>query len=233
MSTVYKYKKCEKFGFARSVDEIKERYDDFILYNNDNTDIQNLHEKATKDKIPVYVFDLESSIFSDIVVSTESNQKNTSITNDNYKHDDNELNKILTGQSNQLDAFSKNIYTVIYGKKAANIQNGKNNTHIFNHTVIDSLAKNGVIADPTSGTELSIHVIMRELEKLRKFIIFFVHSELDLNYTEHESPNEISHPVYIKNKGEITAVAYRALILRFFPSLTIVTESMRENAYLF
>ena len=233
MSTVYKYKKCERFGFAQSIDEISRRYDNFVLYNNDNTDIQRIQEHTDKDSIPVFVFDLESSIFSDIYISTESNQKNSSVTNDNYKHDENELNKILTGQSSQLDAFSKNIYTVIYGKKAANIQNGKNNSHIFNHTVIDSLARNGVIADPTSNTELSIHIIMRELEKLRKFIIFFIHPELDLPFTEHESPNEISHPVYIKNKGEISAVVYRALVLRFFPALTIVTESMRENAYLF
>ena len=231
MSTVYKYKKCEKFGFAKSITEIEQRYDDFILFNNDNKDLTSIH--THKEGIPVFVFDLESEIFNDIIVSTESNNKNSSITNDNYKHDENELNKILTGQSSQLDAFSKNIYTVIYGKKSANIQNGKNNTHIFNHTVIDSLAKNGVIADPISGTEISIHVIMRELEQLKKFIVFFIHQDLDLNFTEHESPNEISHPVYIKNKGEITSVAYRALILRFFPSLTIVTESMRENAYLF
>lgn len=233
MSTVYKYKKCEKFGFAKSVDEISQHHEHFVLFNNDKTDIETIHTYTDKETIPVFVFDLESSIFSDIIVSTDGNQKNSGITNDNYKHDENELNKILTGQSSQLDAFSKNLYTVIYGKKAANIQNGKNNAHIFNHTVIDSLAKNGVIADPTAARELSIHIIMRELEQLRKFIVFFIHSELDLNYTEHESPNEISHPVYIKNKGEIASVAYRALVLRFFPSLTIVTESMRENAYLF
>lgn len=231
MSTVYKYKKCDKFGFAKTLSEIEQRYDNIIVFNDEKTDIETIHTYT--DGIPVFVFDLESSIFSDIVVSTDGNNKNDSVTNDNYKHDENELNKILTGQSSQLDAFSKNIYTVIYGKKSSNIQNGKNNTHIFNHTVIDSLAKNGVIADPISGTEISIHTIMRELETLKKFSVFFLHSALDLNFTEHESPNEISHPVYIKNKGEIASVAYRALILRFFPTLTIVTESMRENAYLF
>lgn len=230
MSTVYKYKKCDKFGFAKTVEQIKEHYEDIIVFDDNNTDIESIH--TITDKLPIFVFDLESSIFSDIQICTEEN-KNKNITNDSYKHDDNELNKILTGQSAQLDAFSKNIYTVIYGKKTANIQNGKNNTHIFNHTVIDSLAKNGVIADPISNQELSIHIIMRELEQLRKFIVFFVHSQLDLDFIEHESPNEISHPVYVKGKGEITAIAYRALILRFFPDLTIVTESMRENAYLF
>ena len=232
MSTVYKYKKCEKFGFAKSIDKIKEHYDDIIVFDNDNTNIETIH--TTTDKLPVFVFDLESSIFSDIIISIDDGKsKNNNITNASYKHDENELNKILTGQSAQLDAFSKNVYTVIYGKKTANIQNGKNNTHIFNHTVIDSLAKNGVIVDPSSNEELSIHTIMRELEQLRKFVVFFVHSQLDIDFIEHESPNEISHPVYIKGKGEITAVAYRALILRFFPDLTIVTESMRENAYLF
>ena len=157
----------------------------------------------------------------------------TTIATGNYKHDDQELNKIITGQSAQLDAFSQNVYTVIYGKKTAGLSNGNNNQHIFNHNVIDSLAKNGVIVDPSVGEELSIHKIIRQLETLRKFNIFFVHSALDLEYTEYESPSEISQPTYIKGKGEICAVAYRALILRFFPYLTIITESMRENAYLF
>lgn len=244
MSTVYKYKKCERFGFAQSINEIRERYDNIIVFDNDNTKIEAIHEYKEmndRDEIPIFVFDLESKIFDDIIISVDKADdkkdanavKNPSITNDSYKHDDNELNKIMTGQSTQLDAFSKNLYTVIYGKKGANIQNGQNNTHIFNHVVIDSLAKNGVIADPISNQEISIHTIMRELEQLKKFMIFFVHPALDIPYTEHESPNEISHPVYIKGKGEIAGVAYRALVLRFFPDLTIVTESMRENAYLF
>lgn len=238
MTTIYKYKKCDSFGFATSKDIVLNKYPEAIFIDNDINEITNYNNK---DKTPVFIFDLESDLFSDIIIRTEENDNKAEhlkrnekeTTNANYKRDENELNKIMTGQSAQLDAFSKNVYTVIYGKKTANINNGNNNTHIFNHSVIDSLARNGVIADPIANHELSIHKVMRELEKLDKFKVFFIHTKLDLEYTEHESPNEISHPIYIKGLGEITAVAYRALILRFFPSLTIVSESMRENAYLF
>lgn len=238
MTTVYKYKKCNVFGFAQNVEAVLKRYPDNVhIYDNENeTDITDIKKdiQESSDVIPTFVFDLESDIFKDIaIVTDDDDSKNSEISTGNYKHDDQELNRIITGQSTQLDAFSQNIYTVIYGKKTAGLSNGNNNQHIFNHNVIDSLAKNGVIVDPSVGEELSIHKIIRQLETLRKFNIFFVHSALDLEYTEYESPSEISQPTYTKGKGEICAVAYRALILRFFPYLTIITESMRENAYLF
>lgn len=250
MSTGYSYKKCNLFGFATTVEKVTCKYgfntyvydDNNIFQPFDESFIEEINSNITcnedvikhKEYIPTFIFDLESKQFDDIIIATDTNNNKNEQSIKNYKHDDNELNKIMTGQTVQLDAFTKNIYTVIYGKKSANIENGMNNTHIFNHNVIDSLAKNGIIVDQqTIDKKLSVHIIMEELEKLRKFNVYFVHSSLDIPLSEFESPNEISHPMYIKGNGEITAVFYRSLLLKFFPYLTIVTESMRENAYLF
>lgn len=199
----------------------------------DKQNIKNIELiSAIKSECPTVVIDLSSGWMSDIKIATEKDNKEGE-TNANYKHDDQTLNKTMTGQTTQLEAFSKNIYTVIYGKKTAGIPQGSNNTLTFNHNVIDSLAKNGVIVDINVKKELKIHKFIRELEKLRKFNVFFIHPYLELEFTEFESPSEISNPIYKKGSGEICAIAYRALILRFFPYLTIMTESMREDAYMF
>ena len=241
MSTVYKYNKCKGFGFVKSFDILAEHIPN--LYEEDSEDITIIQNKASlifdedfvrkvnsEEEPHIFIINLEAKVFSDInILSEESKDKKLS----SEKHDEKELNKIMTGNSSQLEAFSKNIYTVIHGKKTANIPQGHNNIHIFNHNVIDSLARNGIISDQNSSTTLSVHILMNELEKINQFIIYFIHNGLELDYTFHESPNDISHPVYYKGIGEITAVFYRNLLLRFFPYLTIVSESMRENAYLF
>lgn len=290
MTTVYKYKKCDVFGFAKSIKNIcVNGYDkDLIIYRNKptgeeqkaadiNTDNDDLtedeiteltklkkeyekYEETLKDKsVIIYDFDskdesknikmmeniakigegktiiidLSSNWMNDIDIATDKDKDASDISTASFKHDDQTFNKAMTGQSTQLEAFSSNRYTVIYGKKTAGIQASTANPHIFNHNVIDSLAKNGVVVDIKTDTELRILKFMRELEKLRKFNIFFIHPSYDLEYSEYESPSDISNPTYIKGKGEICAIAYRALILRFFPYLTILTESMREDAYLF
>ena len=252
MTTSYKYKKCNIFGFAQSVDNVAEKFNNVIIVGDcplvltDEFIEQNRQLKLTTTDmnqqenvldIPTFIVDLEGKWFSDINILTDENKQDTDKQNqvgtNNYKHDDNELAKIITGQSTQLEAFTKNVYTVIYGKKTANIPQGTNNAHIFNHNVIDSLARNGIISDQVSDNVLSVHALFKQLEKLYTFNIFFVHSALELEFIQHESPTEISHPVYTKGKGEICAVVYRLLLLKFFPYLTIVSESMRENAYLF
>ena len=240
MTTVYKYKKCNLFGFAKTTETVTDKFDNCLVYDNGNEFVM-IDEDIMKDTnengvVYTFVFDLESEQFNDIhikVDETDSKTKTRDVTNGNYKHDEKELSRLISGNSSQLDAFTSNLYTVIYGKKTANIYQGQNNVHIFNHNVIDSLAKNGIIVDQSSNGKLSVHNIMDELEKLRHFNVFFIHSFLDLDYVVNESPSELSHPIYVKGKGEITAVFYRNLVLRFFPYLTITTESMRENAYLF
>ena len=259
MTTSYKYKKCNLFGFAQSVDYVCEHIDnkniiivsdepleltdEFINRNKQlKLDMISSQDSELSTNIPTFVVNLEGEWFKDINILTDENKDdnknkqqlvNQTVNNQNYKHDDNELSKIVTGQSTQLEAFTKNVYTVIYGKKTANIPQGLNNSHIFNHNVIDSLARNGVISDQVSDKVLSVHKLFNQLEKLYLFNIFFVHSALELEFVQHESPTDISHPVYTKGLGEITAIVYRCLLLRFFPYLTIVSESMRENAYLF
>lgn len=247
MTTSYKYKKCNIFGFAQSVDSIADKFNNVIIVDDSPLVLTNefveqnrrlkLTATDTQADIPTFIINLEGEWFSDINILTDENKqdidKQNQIGTNNYKHDDNELAKIITGQSTQLEAFTKNVYTVIYGKKTANISQGTNNAHIFNHNIIDSLARNGVISDQVSDNVLSVHMLFKQLEKLYTFNIFFVHSALELEYIQHESPTEISHPVYTKGKGEICAVVYRLLLLKFFPYLTIVSESMRENAYLF
>lgn len=268
MSTSYKYKKCNIFGFSQSLDILNDKFNNIITIDNEpmnlsddfieenkqlKLNMMNSNDDKYNDDIPTFAINLEGEWFNDINILTDENKNNNyssdskqnfknnndkkttynnSSTN-NYKHDDNELSKIITGQSTQLEAFTKNVYTVIYGKKTANIPQGNNNAHIFNHNVIDSLARNGVISDQVSDNVLSVHKLFKQLEKLYIFNIIFIHSALELEYIQHESPTDISHPVYIKGRGEICAVVYRLLLLKFFPYLTIVSESMRENAYLF
>ena len=255
MSTAYKYKKCKLFGFSQTVDTVIEKFNNVILVGNQPLELtdefieQNRQMKLRAvddneedlDEVPTFVVNLEGKWFNDVCILTDENKEanlsggkeasNTST--NNYRHDDNELSKIITGQSTQLEAFTKNVYTVIYGKKTANIPQGTNNAHVFNHNVIDSLARNGIISDQVSDNVLSVHQLFKQLEKLYLFNIFFIHSALELEFIQHDSPTDISHPVYIKGKGEICAVVYRLLLLKFFPYLTIVSESMRENAYLF
>ena len=247
MSTIYRYKKCNLFAFSQKLETVLNKFANVIVIKDEPITITEdfvdenkqlmFSDEFLPEEVPTFVLDLTGKYFNDLNILTdekkENEQINKSVSNNNYKRDEGELSKIITGQSTQLEAFTKNVYTVIYGKKTANIPQGSNNAHIFNHNVIDSLAKNGVISDQVSDTILSIHKIFNTLEKLYKFNIVFVHPELELEYIEHESPSEISHPVYTKGLGEITAVFYRYLLLKFFPYLTIVSESMRENAYLF
>ena len=254
MSTSYKYKKCNLFGFSQNMDNVKNKFNNIIIIDNEPLELSEefiednkqlklnmISSNINDDNIPTFVVNLEGSWFSDINILTDENKsdnKNKDVNNvvqstRNYKHDDNELSKIATGRTTQLEAFTKNVYTVIYGKKTANIPQGNNNSHIFNHNVIDSLARNGVVSDQVSNSVLSVHQLFNQLMKLYIFNIIFVHSALELEYIQHESPTDISHPVYIKGKGEICAIVYRLLLLKFFPYLTIVSESMRENAYLF
>lgn len=253
MSTTYRYKKCKLFGFSQQIDYVLDKQhsspSNTIIVNDEPLTLSDEfieHNKqmvlnGEQENVPTFVIDLTGKWFSDINILTDENKTGdqqqssfaTQQTNANYRRDDNELSKIITGQSTQLEAFTKNVYTVIYGKKTANIPQGINNAHIFNHNVIDSLARNGVVSDQVSDNVLSVHKLFNQLEKLYLFNIFFVHPSLELEYVEHESPTEISHPIYTKGVGEICAVFYRCLLLRFFPYLTIVSESMRENAYLF
>lgn len=187
-----------------------------------------LSETVNKNKTdnPIIIVDLTSSLFEDIHISV--NKKFTNENNNNVQQTIDDLKVQATGNSNQLDAFTSNMFTVIYGKKDAHIQSYGIKQ---NHDVIDSLARAGVPCSPVSDMPLSIEILISQLYNLNDFTIIEYHDSLETQYILHEYPSDISHPSYEVTKGEITAVLYRYILINFFGYCSIVTESMRENKY--
>ena len=246
MTTEYAVKKCTTFGFSRSFNEFFQRFNRdepiFILSSSfDANLIPETHSPHTEvlDKIDllgtvdksnaVIVIDLECDIFNDIKISKPNISKADESSKDQQLSKE-ELHEQLSGKSTQLDAFSNNLFAVIYGKKSANLQSCSTKQ---NHGVLDSLARNGVVCTPKTNNVLSIQRITDYLMKFKKFSVFGIHSALELSYDEHEYPSEISHPSYKVTKGEITAILYRYILINFYGYCSIVTDSMRENAYIF
>ena len=242
MSTDYIIKKCKSFGFVNNINEFLEKYsykDDNIYVISSDDALKNISDKINiitldnlKDIINInnlcLVIDFNSDIFNDIHISYPKDKKNE--ISKEQQITTKEIQQQLIGQSTQLDAFSNNLFAIIYGKKSANIQscNAKQN-----HDVLDSLARNGVVCTPNTSNVLSIQIIVDYLQKCKSFRIFAMHDGFDGKYIEHEYPSEISHPSYIIGKGEILAVFYRYLLINFFGYCSIITDSMRENAYIF
>lgn len=246
MTTEYVIKKCNSFGFARSMEDFFNRFtrEDpiFILssrfdmnsipaeYGSRTEVLSSIDELRTVEKNnAVIVIDLECDIFDDIKISKPNISKAGESSKEQQLSKE-ELHEQLSGKSTQLDAFSNNLFAVIYGKKSANIQSCNTKQ---NHGVLDSLARNGVVCTPKTNEVLSIQRITDYLMKFKKFSVFGVHSALELSYDEHEYPSEISHPSYKVTKGEITAILYRYILINFYGYCSIVTDSMRENAYIF
>lgn len=237
MTTEYTIKKCNEFGYAKSLDDVLDNVahgNIYYLGNETNENVEMLTSFGDIEKIktenPVIAVDLTHDLFKDIVFSLKSDAKdNVSGTNKNYRNDPDELKKQVSN-ADQLNAFTSNMFTVIYGKKTANV---KSVNFKQNHEVLDSLARNGVVCTPHTDDVLSMQILVDKLFKLRHFTIICIHPELELAYVSHEYPSDISHPAYIIGKGEITAVFYRYIMLNFFGYCSIITESMRENSYMF
>jgi hypothetical protein len=237
MTTEYTVKKCSEFGYAKSLDDVLDNYSNSKIYylgNETNENVEKLDNLVDIEKIestnPVIVVDLTHETFSDITFSLKSDAKdNVSGTNKNYRNDPDELRKQVAN-ADQLNAFTSNMFTVIYGKKTANV---KSVNFKQNHEVLDSLARNGVVCTPHTDEVLSMQILVDKLFKLKNFRIICIHPELELQFISHEYPSDISHPAYIIGKGEITAVFYRYIMLNFFGYCSIITESMRENSYMF
>lgn len=241
MTTKYVLKRCASFGFARSLTDFREKYHkDTVVYvlssNKDyKTDdrfimIRSAEElgKIGDKKDCTILLDLECDYFNDIHISRPEITNNESSSEHVVSKD--ELQNQLRGKSTQLDAFSNNLFAIVYGKKSANLQAVSSKQ---NHQVLDSLARNGVVCTPKTSEVLSIQKIIDYLLKFENFSIFGVHSALDIAFDEQEYPSEISHPSYIIGKGEIVAIFYRYVLINFFGYCSIVTDSMRENAYIF
>ena len=241
MTTEYVVKRIQSFGFARNLEAFSERFTRdnqvYILssrwkeFPNDSfIGLQSIDELGSVEKDgSVIVIDLECDIFSDIKISMPKIQKAGESSKEQQVSKE-EMQEQLSGKSTSLDAFSNNLFAVIYGKKGANIQSCNNKQ---NHGVLDSLARNGVVCTPKTQNVLSIQRITDYLKKLKNFSVFGMHSALELPFDEQEYPSEISHPSYKLANGEITAILYRYILINFYGYCSIVTDSMRENAYIF
>lgn len=198
--------------------------------------ILNLNHESTTTlatEYPIEYEDIEmndhcnSDQFRDINIRLDDDDQNYS--NSVYKADSDQLQKAMKGNITQLEAFSKSEFVVIHGKKSACIELGSDLNQ--NYDVLDSLARNGVNVSPNTGRELSLGKIMRAMSILKKFHIVFIHSAVLKNFRAF-APNE-SEPAYVIGKGEITAIAYRYLVIRFFPYMSIPDEEDKETSYLF
>ena len=167
-----------------------------------------------------------AEIFSDIEVSVDKNDKNTSTSL--YRADQDALKKATLGKTTQLDAFSENKFTVIHTKKKCGIENRIRNQ---NHDVLDTLAVNGVMKFPKTNKPLSVYKLMVLLEKFEKFDIVFIHPSYEVRYMNAEYPCEQIIPAYRINEGEILAIVYRYIAMYFFGYCSIITDSMLEWRY--
>lgn len=167
-----------------------------------------------------------SKIFSDIEVSIDKNDKNSSTSL--YRADQDALKKAALGKTTQLDAFSENKFAVIHTKKKCGIEN---KVRSQNHDVLDTLAVNGVMKSPTTNKPLSIYKLMKVLEKFDKFDIIFIHPSSEVKSIKAEYPCEQLIPSYTINEGEILAVVYRYIVIYFFGYCSIITDSMMEWRY--
>ena len=165
-------------------------------------------------------------MFSDIEISVDVNDKNVSTSL--YRPDKDALKQAALGKATQLDAFSENKFAIIHTKKHAGIDTRIRNQ---NHDVLDTLAVNGVMKSPETAKPLSIYLLMTRLEKFEHFNIVFIHPSYEVKSMLTEYPCEQIIPSYIINQGEILAVVYRYLVMRFFGYCSIFTDSMLEWRY--
>lgn len=250
MTTSYIIKKCNKFGYTKSLKHFIENNNSnaYILstrniediYFNEINDEDNNFDSSKytiindienigliHDESPTIIIDLnDPKIFSDIhiIVPEEKQEENSN----EYVHDNNEILQQFS-KCSCLDAFTSNKYTVIYGKK----KSGINDISIKqNHKILDSLAKNGIACDPIDNSNSSMIKLMNNLLYLNNFSLYIIHNALEVNYVEHILPSEFSNPAYTITKGEIVAVFYRLFILNFFGYSEVIIEDMREFQYI-
>ena len=169
---------------------------------------------------------ISAPMFQDIEISIDVNDKNSSTSL--YRPDKDMLKQAALGKATQLDAFSENKFAIIHTKKHAGIDTRIRNQ---NHDVLDTLAVNGVMKSPETSQPLSIYSLMLKLEQFDHFSIVFIHPSYEVKSMLTEYPCEQIIPSYTINQGEILAVAYRYLVMRFFGYCSIFTDSMLEWRY--
>ena len=227
MSTTYVVKKCKKFGFSSSLEEIRKNIENPILLESFEFNPEEFPEIENHFD---FVIDLQSELFADIHIIVPKDAKIE--TNKEHVKDENELRNLASGNSIQLEAFSTNNFVVVYGKKSASVPQVCPKQ---NHEVIDYLAMNGVICSPNTNKTLSFQKMIDFLKNFPDFSIYGVHSELDnTKFIEFETPTHNSFPAYNITKGEIIAIFYRYIVKNFFAYCQVIDAATnRELDYEF
>jgi len=170
---------------------------------------------------------VNSKLFRDIEIIVDKKADGKS--NTMYKTSEADLKQASLGNSTQLEAFSKGMFTIIRGKKSANLDNYGDQ----NHDVLDILARNGVVCTPDSLKNSSLDKLMNMLSTFNSFEVVFIHPSLMYKKLYVEFPSEQGKPEYNMNEGELIAVVFRYLCLKFFGYKGIYDEHQREYDYLF
>jgi hypothetical protein len=253
MTTRYSVKRCGSIGFAQNLklalnsktplftlDE-RTKADNIFYLNSDKVvssnskitivpSLDRLEELIVPGETAIVYVKLECSIFSDISVAVKQEDEN--LKNIDKVATDYGISKLkasITGKSTQLEAFSSNKFSVIYGKRGAKIEC---DSYMQNYYNIDSLIRNGVRCCPNTGTELSLARLTRLLTKLSKFDVIGIHSKLSVATSRSEFPGEHIEPVYERNVGEIVAIFYWYIVENFFAYCGVVSESMWALRYI-
>lgn len=180
-----------------------------------------IYESKKIDKV------VASKLFKDIEIIID--EKNTGKSNSMYKTSKDDMKQASLGNSIQLEAFSKGMFTVIRGKKSAGITNNGDQ----NHDVLDIMARNGVVCTPESLRNSSLDKLMKTLAGFEEFDVVFIHPSLMYKNIRVEFPSEQGKPEYNMNEGELIAVVFRYLCLNFFGYKGIYDENQREYEFLF
>lgn len=195
----------------------------------------NIKTNAMEESSPIEYNDLEVDVvesiseFQDIKIILNKDDQNHSSSSNVYKPDKEEVKKAMVGNSTQLEAFSKNKFTVIHNKKSVNVESF---SFKQNHDILSSLARNGVVCSPMTDTKLSVKKLVECLERFTEFDILFIHPSYELKVARSDMPSELIEPSYIINQGEILAVVYRYIVVNFFGYCSVYSKGMEELGYL-
>lgn len=165
--------------------------------------------------------------FSDIKIAVDKTESGSS---SRVFHGKDYLQRQLGGDSTQLEAFSKGIFTVIHGKKSAGLAY---ENRLMNHDVLDLLARNGVMHIPKDMANCSFEKLMNVFKQCKSFDVVFVHPSLLSKSIVVETPSEPVLPEYTLQQGEIIAIAFRYICVHFFGYKGVYDESLKEYDYLF
>ena len=228
MSISYEINKCKYISFVKDIKHINDAYLINPLYVGFNDDSLN---EIIKQIIQIQnhftlVINTESNLFNDIIF--EVNEEHLGESSKKGKKTQDVNRDVLLGGSQQLEAFSNSKFTIIPGKRSANIQSCHPKQ---NHDIIDSIARNGLMISPKVSTEHSVGKLFNVLCLKQSFNIIMVNKYLEVSIRESKYPNDYVEPAYIIGKGEIVTVFYRFICLYFFGYCSVTTTEDRDRNY--